>query len=139
MKIYFAASIRGGRDDVLIYKELINHLKSIGTVLTEHISDKKLSYNGEKNITDNYIHDRDINWLKESDVLIAEVTTASLGVGYEIRAAAYEYNKPVLCLKQKNGKRLSAMINGSNKINVYEYANIDEAKAFINTFISQNK
>jgi hypothetical protein len=36
-KIYFAASIRGGRDDVELYRELINYMQTFGNVLTEHI------------------------------------------------------------------------------------------------------
>lgn len=36
-KIYFAASIRGGRNDVELYRELIHYMQSHGEVLTEHI------------------------------------------------------------------------------------------------------
>lgn len=36
-EIYFAASIRGGRDDVALYSELIKHLGKYGKVLTEHL------------------------------------------------------------------------------------------------------
>jgi hypothetical protein len=36
-KIYFAGSIRGGRDDLALYQRLIAYLQSLGTVLTEHI------------------------------------------------------------------------------------------------------
>ncbi|WP_421017142.1 hypothetical protein [Furfurilactobacillus cerevisiae] len=35
MKIYFAASIRGGRDDVKIYQQLINHLNQNNEVLVK--------------------------------------------------------------------------------------------------------
>ena len=34
-KIYFAGSIRGGRDDRYLYESLISYLGSIGEVLTE--------------------------------------------------------------------------------------------------------
>ncbi len=73
MKIYFAGSIRGGREDVKIYEELINHLGNFGTVLTEHIADKNLEETGEKEMSDREIHDRDLDWLKQSDILVAEV------------------------------------------------------------------
>ncbi|MEZ4526596.1 MAG: hypothetical protein R2941_11810 [Desulfobacterales bacterium] len=43
MKIYFAGSIRGGRDDVEIYRKLIAFLKSFGQVLTEHVGDTGLT------------------------------------------------------------------------------------------------
>jgi hypothetical protein len=35
-KIYFAASIRAGQDDAKIYKELIDHIKIYGQVLSEY-------------------------------------------------------------------------------------------------------
>ncbi len=43
MKIYFAGSIRGGRDDAEIYSGIIELLKRYGDVLTEHVGDRTLS------------------------------------------------------------------------------------------------
>lgn len=81
--IYFAASIRGGRDDVGIYLKIITYLGKYGKVLTEHIGDKNIGMSGE-NLDETEIHDRDMNWISSAKIVIAEVTTASLGVGYEI-------------------------------------------------------
>ena len=135
MNIYFAGSIRGGRDDVDSYPILIEHLKQYGTVLTEHVGDEQLLKKVENNKTDRHIHDRDMSWLLSSDVFIAEVTTPSLGVGYEI-GRAIETNKRILCLFQnQDDKKLSAMINGCNEIIVKEYDTIDDAKAIIDEFL----
>ena len=134
MKIYFGASIRGGRSDIKIYQELIHALKSYGTVLTEHIADSNLSNKGEKSLTDQEIHDRDIQWLMEADCMVAEVTTPSLGVGYEIRAAL-ETNKPIFCLfRTGKGNKLSAMIAGNGKIVTEQYKEIEDAKARLAEF-----
>jgi len=134
MKIYFAGSIRGGRGDVDLYLNIIEYLKKYGKVLTEHIGDKKLKTFGESNLKNEYIHNRDIEWVLESDVLVAEVSTASLGVGYEI-GRAIENKKRVLCLyRPQEGKRLSAMIAGSQDIKNAEYNNLDEAKKIIDKF-----
>tara|TARA_Y100000590_G_scaffold255138_1_gene286462 strand:- start:36 stop:446 length:411 start_codon:yes stop_codon:yes gene_type:complete len=128
MKIYFAGSIRGGRDDADIYYQIINHLQQFGEVLTEHVGDNSISLKGENTLDDYQIHDRDIKWLKSSDIIIAEVTNPSLGVGYEI-AMALNMSKKVICLyKSQEGKRLSAMISGSKEINVIEYSNLEDAK-----------
>ena len=128
MKIYFAGSIRGGRDDADIYYQIINHLQQFGEVLTEHVGDNSISLKGENTLDDYQIHDRDIKWLKSSDIIIAEVTNPSLGVGYEI-AMALNMSKKVICLyKSQEGKRLSAMISGSKEINVIEYSNLEEVK-----------
>ena len=119
MTIYFAGSIRGGRGDQAIYEEIIDRLRRYGTVLTEHVGDVNLSLGGE-NAADCDIHDRDLDWLRSADVLVAEVTTPSLGVGYEI-GRAVEWGKRVICLyRPADGKRLSGMIAGCNDLTVHE-------------------
>ena|SRR5437868_22098 len=120
MKIYFAGSIRGGRDDQAVYFEIIKLLSNYGKVLTEHIADKNLGQAGE-NLTDQEIYHRDLAWLSRSDCLVAEVSTPSLGVGFELGKMT-EWGKPVLCLyRPRNGRLLSAMIAGCDKIRTCEY------------------
>ena len=125
MVIYFAGSIRGGRGDQATYLHIIALLREYGRVLTEHIGDAGLSGTGEA-APDCEIHDRDLEWLRSADVLVAEVTTPSLGVGYEI-GRAVEWGKRVVCLHRPTaGKRLSGMIAGCRGITVYEYADAGE-------------
>jgi 2'-deoxynucleoside 5'-phosphate N-hydrolase len=133
MKIYFAGSIRGGRDDKALYLEIIEQLNDYGRVLTEHIGDAELSVRGEA--ADNKaIHDRDLSWLKESDYVVAEVTTPSLGVGYELGKAT-EWGKPVLCLYRPTESRvLSAMVSGSAKIKLCEYQSALELRKIFDEF-----
>ena len=97
MKIYFAGSIRAGREDQELYQRLIQELQSHGQVLTEHVGDPNLTQWGDDGPSDQLIFCRDMGWLAEADLMIAEVTIPSLGVGYEIgRAEALSI--PVLCL-----------------------------------------
>ena len=120
MNIYFAASIRGGRDDEAVYRQLINELQQYGTVLTEHIAHPD---DVEQGMTDGEIYERDMDWLREADVVVAEVSTPSLGVGYEL-ASAESLGKRVLCLfRPSSGGSLSAMISGSKQLAVAGYEN----------------
>lgn len=136
MKIYFAGSIRGGRDDQAIYSELIEYLAELGhTVLCEHVGLADLSDQGQKQPSE-FIHDRDLGWIDEADCIVAEVSNPSLGVGYEIAYAGYERKIPVLALfRADNTKRLSAMIDGSPHTQVYVYETTKDAKATIDTFL----
>ena len=137
MKIYFAGSIRGGREDAELYLEIINFLRKYGIVLTEHVGNKELKSMGEIKLTERQIHDRDAEWLLSSEVMIAEVSKPSLGVGYEIGIAS-ERGIPVLCLyRQEEGKRLSAMIAGSQKVVNVTYQELEEAKAAIDSFMKE--
>jgi len=135
MKIYFAGSITGGRDDARVYSKIIEYLKCFGEVLTEHVGSKKISSMGEDN--GYFIHDRDMNWLLDADVIVAEVTTPSLGVGYEI-GRAIENHKKVLCLyRPQEEKRLSAMIRGCKDLTVIEYKDFASVKEKVAEFLSK--
>ena len=124
MNIYFAGSIRAGREDVPVYERLISHLKEFGPVLTEHVGDYRLSVHGQHHLDDVFIHDRDVAWLLSSDVVVAEVTVPSLGVGYEI-AMAVRSDIPVIALFRGPVQQLSAMISGSRQIRVIAYHDVD--------------
>ncbi|MFS7404404.1 nucleoside 2-deoxyribosyltransferase [Carnobacterium maltaromaticum] len=140
MNIYFAGSIRAGREDVPIYENMIAYLKEIGTVSTEHVGDYSLSIRGQNQLDDSFIHDRDLEWLKNSDIVVAEVTVASLGVGYEL-ATAIQWKIPVIALfrNENNDKQLSAMIKGSNGIKNFEYSNIDEAIKILKQYFQEGE
>lgn len=132
MQIYFSGSIRGGRDDHAFYVDLIRFCKTHGTVLTEHIGVPEKIDASDK-LPDSTIHDRDMHWLLQADIVVAEVTTPSLGVGYEI-GRAVENGKPVLALYRPAVRNLSAMIGGSDKITVQPYESPAQAKAAIDAF-----
>lgn len=137
MKIYFAGSIRAGRDDAAIYEIMITWLRSYGDVLTEHVGDATLSIRGDDGPGDRYIHDRDMAWLESCDIVVAEVTAPSLGVGYELGWAT-ALAKPVLCLYRIKPERpLSAMISGSPGIRTAAYSSMDEAKRIMEKFIKK--
>jgi len=138
MKIYFAGSIRGGREDKKLYLQLIQHLAKYGQVLTEHVGDQKLSDFGEDSQSDDWIYNRDISWVQECDILIAEVSTPSLGVGYEI-GKTEDMNKKILCLyKDQPDKRLSAMISGNPNVKIARYETLKDALTLIDNFFKSS-
>lgn len=47
MKVYFCGSIRGGRDDVHLYRKIVTTLQGYGSVLTEHVSSPELTDRGQ--------------------------------------------------------------------------------------------
>jgi hypothetical protein len=137
LRIYFCGSIRGGRQDAQLYHNLIEFMKTFGDVLTEHIG--RLDLVDEREIPPCQIHERDLTWLKSADLVIAEVTTVSLGVGYEL-GRSVEMGKPILCLYRKQeGKMLSGMISGSPGIVTVVYETEEEARRWIEGFILNQK
>lgn len=140
MDIFFSGSIRGGRDDADLYATLIDQLNEHGTVLTEHIGEENVEEKEAKEgLTDTDIHDQDVEWLQGADVVVAEVTTTSIGVGYEI-GRAVEHGTPILCLyRPATEGNLSAMIRGNDAVELVEYDAIDEGIAAINSFLQRQK
>lgn len=133
LKIYFGGSIKGGRSKVEDYKKIVDYLKTIGTVLDEHVADPNLQSSGES-ITSTEIYNRDVSWINECDILIAEVTVPSLGVGYEI-GYAESLNKRIICLYQ-NDESISAMIKGNNSITHISYDDVAELITKLSTYFN---
>ncbi|XP_074531484.1 5-hydroxymethyl-dUMP N-hydrolase-like [Halichoeres trimaculatus] len=141
MKIYFSASIRGGRDDVDLYQRIVKKLKSYGTVLTEDVSSSELTERDENALKrgDKAIHDQDMNFLRQSDMVVAEVTQPSLGVGYEL-GRALDMKKKVFCLfRPSSGRNLSAMIRGADDGNLFVVRNYseDELESILEDFFNK--
>jgi len=131
MKIYFAGSIRGGRQDITLYQELIIRLRQYGSVLTEHVAEKDLR---EDDLSDEAIYGRDMEWLANADAVVAEVTVPSHGVGYEI-ARAETLHKPILCLyRPEAGSRLSALIAGSPATQCEAYRELNQLDPVLDAF-----
>lgn len=133
-KVYFAASIRGGRADAALYHDMIEFIKLTDTVLTEHIGDLSLS-SFEQSERDRKIYEQDTAWLKECDLLIAECTCPSIGVGYEL-AYAEKLNKPCYVFYRRSEIHLSAMITGDPYYNVIPYETKEELFEKISVILS---
>lgn len=124
-KVYFAGSIRGGRADAELYGRVIRHIQKENIVLTEHIGDLSLSKLEDVENSDAAIYEQDTAWLREADLVIAECTTPSLGVGYEL-AYAESHSIPVHIFYDKSRTRLSAMLAGDKYFHIHPYASEDD-------------
>ena len=117
------------------YKKIISFLTEFGEVLTEHIGNESLSSFGETERTDENIYDRDVSWIDEADLVVAEVSVTSLGVGYEIGYAEAKGKKIICLYEEVEGKRLSAMLTGNKNVSVLSYKGLDDLKSKLGTFI----
>jgi adenylate kinase family enzyme len=123
MKIYYTVSVRGNAVSKDTVRMHIRVMQEFGEVLTEHLgSDSEAVVDMGK--TDEEIYEEDMKLLDKSDIVIADITNASLGVGFMI-AKGIESKKQVLCLcKRELGKPLptiSAMIAGSPNVTIMFY------------------
>jgi hypothetical protein len=139
MNIYFSCSLTGGRNDEAVYAAIVDHLLAHGhDVPTAHLADPKVM-DLEKIVEPAEIYARDTAWIEACDAVIAEVSTPSHGVGYEI-AYALGLGKPVLCCFRR-GARVSKMITGNDSpgLELLEYAAADQALAAIDEFLGEDR
>jgi nucleoside 2-deoxyribosyltransferase len=139
MNIYFACSITGGRQFETVYQSITQTLLESGhEVPTAHLAGADV-VNLEKIVDARDIYTRDVNWIQTCDALIAEVSTPSHGVGYEV-AYALEIGKPVLCC-YRSGQKVSKMITGNSHKNlqVISYQDVNQAVNCIHEFLHNLK
>ena len=134
MKIYFCGSVRGGRADKDLYKDIIDHISQKHEVLTEHIGTTKVNLIEQGRKKDQLIYDKDTSFLKQADMIIAECTTPSLGVGYEL-AYAEKLGKPVHIFYRHSQVELSAMITGNPYFHIDNYETEDELKGLLDQLL----
>lgn len=137
MVIYFACSITGGRADEAAYQLIVSTLETAGhEVPTAHLARPEvMDLEGVVDPAD--VYRRDIAWIDGCDALVAEVSTPSHGVGYEIGYALH-IGKPVLCC-YRQGVRVSKMITGNPdaRLQCIRYHQPDDLRRVLRAFLSR--
>lgn len=137
VKVYFACSIMGG-GDTSQYLAIIQALKASGAdVISEVFAHDAINLGGSP-LPAEEIYQRDIDMINEADIVVAELSNPSLGVGYEL-GYAQATNKPILGLYNTDApKKLSAMISGNPYITVANYSSGNVPTDAIRKFIVKN-
>ncbi|MBT3189134.1 MAG: deoxyribonucleoside 5'-monophosphate N-glycosidase [Anaerolineae bacterium] len=136
MKIYFACSITGGREYEKNYQAITRFLLDGGyEVPTAHLAESNV-LDLERVVVPSDVYARDVDWILTSDILLAEVSVPSHGVGYEI-GFALNAGKHVLCIHQA-GRAVSKMITGNPHplLTINAYEDISQALEQIKTFVN---
>jgi len=136
MQIYFSGAISGGRDDLSVYQHIVAHIQAAGVVVpSAHVADPAV-LSRESSVSPRDVYQRDIGWIEQSDAMVAEVSTPSLGVGYEV-GYALRIAKPILCLYRR-GLFISKMITGNPAptLGVAAYENLGELDAHLDSFLN---
>lgn len=136
MNIFFTGSVRGGRTSQPEYAHIVKRLEEYGTVTSRYASDETLSEYGETRLSDEEILKRELAALAACDVVIADVTTPSLGVGYLI-ATARKLGKRVIALyRGTDTLKLSGIIRGDAAVEVHTYETVADIDAILTEALS---
>lgn len=134
MKIYFGFTVAGDRSSVAVASGIVQMLEEMGhEVLTSHLV-RDDAWEADRRITAQEVFRRDMRWLEECDLFIAEVSGSSFGLGFETGYLLGATTKRVVLLYRRDLEgKLSLLITGLTHANcrLVPYSDSDEVEVWI--------
>jgi nucleoside 2-deoxyribosyltransferase len=137
MRIYLACTVRGERGGVLAGRAICERLQQHGhEVLTTHLLADDVEQ-AESRLSEEDVYRRDLDWLSRCDVLVAEASGSSYGVGFEVGyliGRARETRQRVLLVYDAARRHsVSRLISGNcdEACTTFAYRSLDDLIAFI--------
>jgi 2'-deoxynucleoside 5'-phosphate N-hydrolase len=134
MKIYFGFTVAGERSGLEAARRIVHLLEKLGhQVLTRHLVDDD-AWETDRRISAREVYQRDMAWLQECDIFVAEVSGSSFGLGFEAGYILGSTPKRVVLLyRQDLEEKLSLLIRGNSHVNctLVPYKSAQEVDAFI--------
>jgi 2'-deoxynucleoside 5'-phosphate N-hydrolase len=134
MKIYFGFTVAGDRTSVAVASRIVQMLEEMGhEVLTSHLV-RDDAWEADRRITAQEVFRRDMGWLEECDLFMAEVSGSSFGLGFETGYLLGATTKRVVLFYRRDLERkLSLLITGLTHANcrLVPYSDSDEVEVWI--------
>ena len=128
MRVYLAAPMLGVRDALPTVRAIAAKLaEEKHEILTPHVIEDTSDV--DRGLRPEDIYERDVRLLEASDVVVAEISYPSLGVGFEIAYALLRGKKVVALCEEERLEKTSALIRGIKQPNfkLIVYRNSEEA------------
>lgn len=142
MLIYLACTVRGDRGAIASARALADWLESAGhTVLTRHLLDDDVEA-AEARLDERAVFARDMQWLEAADVLVAEASGSSYGVGFEVGyvlgRAGRTGQRVVLVFAESRRPAVSRLIVGTHHpaCSAYAYRTSEDLLTFVQSVIA---
>jgi nucleoside 2-deoxyribosyltransferase len=118
MKVYFGFTVAGDRSALEMARRTVALLEEMGhEVLTRHLV-RDDAAQLDRAITPRMVFERDMNWLRQCDIFIGEVSGSSFGIGFE---AGYllggSARQALLFYRREVESRISLLITGNTHPN----------------------
>ena len=143
MNVYLACTVRGDRSALDSARRIAATIGECGhTVLTSHLLADDVDV-AESALTEQDVFERDLAWLARADVLIAEASGSSFGVGFELGyflADAAGTGRRALLLYDAGRRRSVSRLavgNSHPRCTTLAYRDSAELTRAIETFLSQ--
>jgi 2'-deoxynucleoside 5'-phosphate N-hydrolase len=134
MKIYFGFTVAGDRSSIDTARKVVHQLEEMGhEVLTRHlVSDN--AWEADRSISAQDVYRRDMDWLEQCELFIAEVSGSSFGLGFETGYLLGATSKKVVLLYRREvEQKVSLLITGNTHANctLLPYAGVEEIEQFV--------
>lgn len=143
MKVYLACTVRGDRGGVAAGRAICERLVAAGhEVLTTHLLADDVE-TAESRLTEADVFRRDIEWLSQCDVLVAEASGSSYGVGFEVGfvlgRASRTGQRVILLYDSARRHAVSRLISGNcdAACTTFAYGSLTELSAFIDRVMDE--
>ena len=134
MKIYLGFTVAGDRSSVEAAKRILVVLQSMGhEVLTSHLVEED-AWDADRRVTPQEVFARDMKWLAQCDLFLAEVSGSSFGLGFETGYLLGATEKKTILFHEVGAaRRISLLITGNTHPNctLVPYARLDELEALV--------
>jgi hypothetical protein len=134
MKVYFGFTVAGDRSSLEAAKRIIGVLQSMGhEVLTSHLVREDV-WEADRSVAPQEIFARDIKWLDQCDLFVAEVSGSSFGLGFETGYLLGATKKRTILLYQRETEsQISLLITGNTHPNcvLIPYSKLEELEVLV--------
>jgi hypothetical protein len=142
MNVYLACTVRGDRGGVAAARLLCEAAERHGhAVLTKHLlcddADAEEASLGER-----AVFERDLRWLEAADLLVAEASGSSFGVGFEVGyvlgRAAHTGQRALLLYEEARRPLVSRLIAGNvhDACTTYAYRDVADLRQFAEAYFA---
>ena len=134
MKIYFGFTVAGDRSTIEIARRIVQLLEELGhEVLTRHLVSEN-AREADRMVGPQEVYRRDMAWLSECDMFIAEVSGSSFGLGFGTGYLLGATTKGVILLYRRDlTAKISLLITGNTHPNctLVPYGGVEDVETFI--------
>jgi len=140
MQIYFGFTVAGDRSTVMAAKKIVATLEEMRhEVLTRHLVADN-AWEADRSLTPKEVYLRDMKWLAQCDMFIAEVSGSSFGLGFETGyLLGATTKKLVLFFRRDVESKISLLITGITHPNcrLVPYSDLNEVEIWIRNYLAQ--
>jgi nucleoside 2-deoxyribosyltransferase len=134
VKIYVGFTVAGDRSALMVARKIVDTLQEMRhEVLTRHLVEDN-AWEADRSITSKEVYRRDMKWLEQCDMFIAEVSGSSFGLGFETGYLLGATTKKVVLFYRRDVEnKISLLITGNSHPNctLVPYSDPNEVAVWI--------